>query len=106
MPWRQYVYLATQMTKGMVKITKILLQCGSECPEFCPIRLVEIILAWVATIAGTFTLLGSVCNLIVAEKARSITNYRLTFLRYLKFVLVSATVMALQGFPLHIFWRQ
>ena len=53
---------------------------GSECPEFCPIRLVRIILAWVATIAGTFTLLGSVCNLIVAEKAWSITNYRLTFL--------------------------
>lgn len=76
---------------------------GSECPEFCTIRLVGILLAWVATIAGTFTLLGSVCNLIVAEKARSITNYRLTFLRYLKFGLVSATIVVFTGLPITYF---
>jgi len=52
---------------------------GDVCPVNCPIQLIGVLLAWVATISGTFILLGSVTNFIVAEKTRGIADCRLTF---------------------------
>ena len=79
--------------------------CSSDpdCLMYCGDRLVGLLLSWVATISGTFTLLGSVTNLIVAEKAHSIANYKLTFFRYLKFGFVSATVVLFSGLPIVYF---
>ena len=63
----------------------------------CTGQLTGVLLAWVSTIAGNFTLIGSIANLIVAEKARSCADYRLTFWGYLKFGFVSTLVVLFPG---------
>ena len=70
--------------------------CGDQQ---CTGPLGGLILAWVATIAGNTSLIGSICNLIVAEKVRSLTNFQLTFLRYARFGLASALMVIYGGLP-------
>ena len=70
--------------------------CGDQK---CTGPLGGLILAWVATISGNTSLIGSITNLIVAEKARSTANYRLTFLRYARFGLASALLVIFAGLP-------
>ncbi|CAI8009482.1 Silicon efflux transporter LSI3 [Geodia barretti] len=70
--------------------------CGDEK---CTGPLGGLILSWVATISGNTSLIGSICNLIVAEKARSTLNYQLTFLRYARFGLASALLVIYCGLP-------
>ena len=74
--------------------------CGDEK---CTGPLGGLILSWVATISGNTSLIGSICNLIVAEKARSTVNYQLTFLRYARFGLASALLVIYTGMPLVYF---
>lgn len=76
---------------------------GAMCPVNCSIRLVGVLLAWITTISGNFTLLGSVTNLIVAEKARAVCGYRLTFLQHLKYGLITTTIVMFSGLPLVYF---
>ncbi|XP_027358294.1 silicon efflux transporter LSI2-like [Abrus precatorius] len=61
-----------------------------------------LILAWVSTIAGNFSLLGSAANLIVCEQARRSPNhgYTLTFWTHLKFGLPSTLIVAAIGLTL------
>ncbi len=59
------------------------------------------LLAFVATIAGNLTLVGSVANLIVAERARE--RYDLGFWEYLRFGVISTLGALLVGVPL-ILW--
>ena len=74
-------------------------ECGlSDCSQ-----LAGVLLAWVSTIAGNFTLIGSVANLIVAEKAKTCANYNLTFLEYLKFGLPSTILVLFTGLPVVYF---
>ena len=74
-------------------------ECGlSDCSQ-----LAGVLLAWVSTIAGNFTLIGSVANLIVAEKAKTCANYNLTFLQYLKFGLPSTMLVLFTGLPVVYF---
>ena len=70
--------------------------CGDQK---CTGPLGGLILSWVATISGNTSLIGSICNLIVAEKARSQANYQLTFLRYARFGLASALLVIYCGLP-------
>lgn len=74
--------------------------CGDEP---CNSPLPGLLLAWVATVAGNFTLIGSICNLIVAEKARSVANYQLTFLRYIMFGFVSTLCVMFGCLPIVYF---
>ena len=74
--------------------------CGDEP---CQGPLGGLLLAWISTIAGNFTLIGSVANLIVAEKARSSADYRLTFWNYLKFGFVSTIVVIYLCLPIVYF---
>ena len=74
--------------------------CGVKT---CPGRLTGVLLAWISTISGNFTLIGSVANLIVAEKARICVNYRLTFWEYLKFGFFSTILVLFSGLPLVYF---
>ena len=67
---------------------------------YCSAQLVGVLLAWISTIAGNFTLIGSVANLIVAEKARNIADYRLTFWEYFKFGFCSTLLVLLIGTPI------
>lgn len=53
--------------------------------------------AYRCLIAGNFMLIGSIANLIVAEKARSCADYRLTFWGYLKFGFVPTLVVLFPG---------
>jgi Na+/H+ antiporter NhaD/arsenite permease-like protein len=70
--------------------------CGDQK---CTGPLGGLVLSWVATISGNTSLIGSICNLIVAEKARSTLNYQLTFLRYARFGLASALLVIFCGLP-------
>ncbi len=74
--------------------------CGDEP---CNSPLPGLLLAWVATVAGNFTLIGSICNLIVAEKARSVANYQITFLRYIQFGFISTLCVMFGCLPIVYF---
>ena len=60
----------------------------------------SLLLAWVSTVAGNFTLIGSVANLIVAEKAKRHINYNLSFFNYLFFGFFSSIVVLFVGLPI------
>ena len=63
----------------------------------------SLLLAWVSTVAGNFTLFGSVANLIVAEKAKRHINYTLGFFSFLLFGLFSTFVVLFVGLPIVYF---
>ncbi|KMT16354.1 hypothetical protein BVRB_3g055010 [Beta vulgaris subsp. vulgaris] len=58
-----------------------------------------LILAWVSTVSGNLSLLGSAANLIVCEQARQAQymSYNLTFWRHLKFGVPSALIVTAIG---------
>ncbi len=74
--------------------------CGDEP---CNGPLPALLLGWVSTIAGNYTLIGSIANLIVAEKARSVANFQLTFLRYIRFGLLSTFCVMFGCLPIVYF---
>lgn len=74
--------------------------CGEE---ECEGPLGGLLLAWISTIAGNFTLIGSVANLIVAEKARSAIDYRISFWNYFKFGGISTCVVLFGMLPIVYF---
>ena len=55
-----------------------------------------VILSFAATVAGNLTLIGSICNLIVAEKAHG-AGYQLTFGNHLVFSLPSTLIYTIGG---------
>ncbi|KAK9124298.1 hypothetical protein Sjap_013900 [Stephania japonica] len=61
-----------------------------------------LILAWVSTVAGNLSLLGSAANLIVCEQARRAPafGYNLSFWRHLVFGVPSTVIVAAIGLPL------
>lgn len=61
-----------------------------------------LILAWVSTVAGNLSLLGSAANLIVCEQARRAQNlgYNLTFWAHLKFGVPSTIIVTAIGLSL------
>lgn len=58
-----------------------------------------LLLAWVSTVAGNLTLLGSAANLIVCEQARRAVSqgYTLTFTKHIKFGLPSTLIVTAIG---------
>ncbi|KAK9277175.1 hypothetical protein L1049_006714 [Liquidambar formosana] len=61
-----------------------------------------LILAWVSTVAGNLSLLGSAANLIVCEQARNsqVFGYTLSFWRHLKFGVPSTLIVTALGLAL------
>ncbi|GLT63005.1 hypothetical protein SLA2020_356030 [Shorea laevis] len=61
-----------------------------------------LILAWVSTVAGNLSLLGSAANLIVCEQARSAPHlgYNLSFWNHLKFGVPSTLIVTAIGLTL------
>jgi Na+/H+ antiporter NhaD/arsenite permease-like protein len=57
-----------------------------------------LLLAFVSTVAGNLTLVGSVANLIVAERAKAV--YELTFAEYARVGLPSTLLVLLAGIPI------
>ena len=81
-------------------VDRIKVLCGeNECEG----PLGGLLLAWISTIAGNFTLIGSVANLIVAEKARGTVGYRVTFWNYFKFGGFSTTIILFSMLPIVYF---
>ena len=74
--------------------------CGDKP---CEGPLPALLLGWASTIAGNYTLIGSIANLIVAEKARSVANFQLTFLRYIRFGLLSTFCVMFGCLPIVYF---
>lgn len=75
----------------LVMLTAPLLdQLGSPTRAFA-------LLGFVSTVAGNLTLLGSVANLIVAERARS--HHELGFFEYLRFGVISTLLSLAVGVP-------
>ena len=74
--------------------------CGEE---ECDGPLGGLLLAWISTISGNFTLIGSVANLIVAEKARDAVGYRISFWNYFKFGGISTCVVLFGMLPIVYF---
>ena len=60
------------------------------------------LLAYVTTVAGNLTLVGSVANLIVAEGARE--HHALGFFEYLRFGALSTAITLAIGVPLLAWW--
>ena len=56
-----------------------------------------VLLAYITTVAGNLTILGSVANIIVAERAKK--DYALGFVEYLRFGFVSTVLVLLGGVP-------
>lgn len=61
-----------------------------------------LLLAWVSTVAGNLSLLGSAANLIVCEQARQAPHlsYTLSFWSHLKFGVPSTIIVTAIGLPL------
>ena len=81
-------------------VNRIDVLCGEE---LCEGPLGGLLLAWISTIAGNFTLIGSVANLIVAEKARGTVDYRISFWNYFKFGGISTCVVLFGMLPIVYF---
>ncbi len=81
-------------------VNKIINLCGEEQ---CEGPLGGLLLAWISTVAGNFTLIGSVANLIVAEKARGSADYRISFWNYFKFGGISTCVVLFGMLPIVYF---
>jgi Na+/H+ antiporter NhaD/arsenite permease-like protein len=60
----------------------------------CAQEYVWVVVAWVSTVAGNLTLLGSAANIIVAELN---TTRHLTFFQYLKFGFPTTLVIVTLG---------
>ena len=61
-------------------------------------QLTWVLLSWVSTVGGNLTLLGSVANLIVAEKAKAV--YSIGFNEYARVGIPSTLILCAAGVPL------
>jgi Na+/H+ antiporter NhaD/arsenite permease-like protein len=76
---------------NLVSNVPMVLLAGPEVGAYADPRMAWVALALATTIAGNFTLLGSVANLIVAEQAAA--QHELGFLEYLRFGAVSTLLV-------------
>jgi Na+/H+ antiporter NhaD/arsenite permease-like protein len=88
------------MTAGsnLVSNVPMVLLTGPYLEKLGSAELGWVLVGFVTTVAGNLTILGSVANIIVAEGAKS--HYTLGFVEYLRFGLVSTTLVLLAGVPL------
>ena len=98
------VIVGSNIFSNVPLVILIVEQIRSLCGEQkCEGPLPGLLLAWISTIAGNFTLIGSVANLIVAEKARGTIDYRITFWNYFKFGGISTCVVLFGMLPIVYF---
>jgi Na+/H+ antiporter NhaD/arsenite permease-like protein len=94
------------MTLGsnLVSNVPMVLLTGPHLGELGPERAGWVLLAFTTTVAGNFTLIGSVANIIVAEGAKD--RYSLGFFEYLRFGLVSTLLVLAAGVTvIHVVMR-
>ncbi|XP_003386169.1 PREDICTED: putative transporter arsB [Amphimedon queenslandica] len=99
-----FVIIGSNIFSNVPLVILIVHRIDELCGDVqCEGPLGGLLLAWISTIAGNFTLIGSVANLIVAEKARSSADYRLTFWNYIKFGFISTIVVIYLALPIVYF---
>jgi Na+/H+ antiporter NhaD/arsenite permease-like protein len=88
------------MTAGsnLVSNVPLVLLVAPHIPQLGDPRLAWVMLAFVTTVAGNLTLIGSVANIIVAERAKQ--DYALGFFEYLRFGVVSTIAVLAAGTPI------
>ena len=105
--WKYYEVQSfnTLLTKSVVRSCFSVLLLGTRVAASAAAishdseRKAWLILAWVSTVAGNLTLLGSAANLIVCEQARraQFFGYNLTFWSHLRFGVPSTIVVTAIG---------
>ena len=90
------VVLAGSNTVSNVPLVLLLAPSVAALPV--DVKLTWLMLAFVSTVAGNLTLMGSVANLIVAEKAKA--AFELTFVEYAKIGVLSTLLVCVVGVPL------
>lgn len=92
--------LTAAMTAGsnLVSNVPMILIAAPFAPDLGVGAAPWVLLSYIATVAGNLTLLGSVANIIVAERARE--HYELGYGEYLKFGLVSTILCLVLGVAL------
>jgi Na+/H+ antiporter NhaD/arsenite permease-like protein len=102
---RGIALFSTLMTVGsnLVSNVPMVLLTGPHMGQFGQTDLGWVLLAFTTTVAGNFTLIGSVANIIVAERARD--HYRLGFFEYLRFGLVSTVLVMIAGVATIVYFR-
>ena len=88
----------TALGSNVVSNVPMVLLTGPYLPALGHAELGWVLLAYVTTVAGNLTLVGSVANIIVAERAAD--HYDLGFFEYLRFGLVSTVLALALGVPL------
>lgn len=86
---------------NIVSNVPMTLLTGPHVASLGDAKLGWVMLAFVSTVAGNLTLLGSVANIIVAERARP--SYELGFVEYAKFGVMSTLAVLAAGVPV-IWW--
>ena len=70
----------------------------ATAPSVIPGKKAWLVLAWVSSVAGNLSLLGSAANLIVCEQARlAPLGYNLSFWKHLKFGVPSTLIVTAIG---------
>jgi Na+/H+ antiporter NhaD/arsenite permease-like protein len=87
--------VVTTLGSNLVSNVPYVLLVGPHLADLGSEELGWLLLAFVSTVAGNLTLIGSVANIIVAEGARS--QYSLGFREYLRFGLVSTALVLAAG---------
>jgi len=113
MVWNELSSVVSMQTFPGVLVFTLLVVVGSNTVSNVPLTLLLgpsiaslpkdgslawLLLAWISTVAGNLTLLGSVANLIVAERAKDI--HPLTFWAYAIVGIPSTIFMCILGVPL------
>ncbi|PKN65867.1 MAG: anion transporter [Deltaproteobacteria bacterium HGW-Deltaproteobacteria-15] len=80
---------------NLISNVPMVMLTGPHLHELGSVDLGWVLLAFVSTIAGNLTLLGSVANIIVAERARE--DYTLGFREYLRFGAPSTVLVMIVG---------
>jgi Na+/H+ antiporter NhaD/arsenite permease-like protein len=97
------VLFSALMTIGSNLISNVpmVLLTGPHLTELGSAQMGWVLLAFTTTVAGNFTLIGSVANIIVAERARD--SYTLGFFEYLRFGLLSTILVLVAGVTIIFF---
>jgi len=86
---------------NVVSNVPLVLMLVPEVQSYAPEdqRLAWVLLLWVSSVAGNLTLVGSVANLVTAERAKECSKnaFNLEFFEYLKFGVPSTLVVLLVG---------
>lgn len=87
---------------NVISNVPMVLMTGPYLPALGHADLGFVLLAFVTTVAGNLTLVGSVANIIVAEGAKD--HHHLGFVEYLRLGALSTLVVLAVGVPLLVWW--